>query len=92
MIEFLDILFQFRDDEVPLSDYVGFDARGTAYAEGRRVKCRCVEEGDGAVAPIMEGGIGVAGLGGGEFATVAAGGVCCKGYGAHGCCCDSECE
>lgn len=73
--EFLDIPFQFRNDEVPLSDYVGFDAQGTARAEGRRVRCRYVEEGDGAVAPFVEGRAGVAGLGRREIAAVAAGGV-----------------
>lgn len=76
MIEFLDILFQFRDDEVPLSDYVFFDARGTAYAEGRGVRCRCVEKGYGAVAAVSGGWVGGAGLGRGKFAAVAAGGVC----------------
>ena len=66
VIDLFDIRFQFCDDQVTLSDYVRFDAQGAPYAEGTDVRfaCRCAVDGGGALAVILEGRVGRAGLGG----------------------------
>ena len=77
--------FQLSGDEVPLSDYVGFDARGTADAEGRRGTffCLCKENVDGAVAAVSRGTVGLAVLDGFEYAAMAAGETGFKGSATH---------
>lgn len=83
MADLCDVFFQFRRDEVALSDYIRLDARNTADAEGGEVDYRCVENGDGAVTAVLGGRIGLAVLEGLEFASMAAGGKGLKGSSIH---------
>ncbi len=93
MVGLRDILFQFRGDQVALSDDVRFDARGTAHAEGWGVGCVCLEGRDGAVAAVLGGGVVRAEVGGLEFAAMAAGGEGGEVSVTHGGCgCGCGCE
>ena len=72
LIDLRNNCFQFRGNESPLSDYILFDARNTAHAEGGRACCACVKDKDGAVAAIVSGRIAIAALEGLEMLRVAA--------------------
>ena len=83
MADFCNVFFQFRLDEVALSDYIRFDSRGTADTEGGKVDHGCMENGDAAVTAVLGGRIGFAVLEGLEFASMAAGGKGLKGSSTH---------